>query len=552
MEKIRRQVATAHRRMVTQQFLSIAGWSLFAVLLIAAAGLAIPKIWVLQVDMSIWTWSWIGGSLIVGLLIAIIWTYAVRHAALEAAIEIDRRFQLKERVSSALSLSASDLNSEAGQALVDDAVRRVDRIDVRDSFPLRLSWRAILPLLPALVIFILMTFVDDAAPKKQVQAAAEPPKESEQVKRSARELQKRLERAKKEAEDKGLDDAELLFKKIHNGIEELANRSDVDRKKALSKINNLAQTIQERRERFGGADQMREKLNQLKDLQQGPADKIAQAMKEGDFQKALDELKNLQEKMKNDELNAEQKEQLAKQLEQLQNKLQDMVDAHDQAKRDLEQEIQRRKDSGDLEGAGKLQRQLDQLKQMNDQMDQLQKMADNLGQCQQCMQNGDSQAAAGQMDQLAETLQDLQSQLDQLETLDEMLNEIAMAKEAMNCGQCNGEGCEACMGQMFGMGNKQGGKGMGLGDGQGEGDRPEERTDTNFYESQVRGNVQPGEAVRTGSASGPNRAGQSLEDVKEQIRSSASEDADPLLDVRLPRKEREHAREYLNRIRTGE
>jgi hypothetical protein len=552
MEKIRQQVATARRRMVAQQFFSIVGWSLFATLLIAAIGLAIPKIWVLQVDPSIWTWSWLGGSLGVGLLIATVWTYIARHAALEAAIEIDRRFQLKERVSSALSLSADELESEAGRALIDDAERRVNRIDVRDSFPVRFSWRTILPLVPALVIFVLVTFVDNATPKKQVQAAAEPPKESEQVKRSAKELQKRLERAKKEAEEKDLEDAELLFKQIHNGIEELANRSNVDRKKALAKFNNLAQTIEERRKRFGGADQMREKLNQLKDVQQGPADKIAQAMKQGDFKKALDELKNLQEKLKNDELNEEEKEQLTRQLEQLQNKLQDMVDAHDQAKRDLEQEIQRRKDSGDLEGAGKLQRQLDQLNQMNDQMNQLQKMADNLGQCQQCVQNGDTGAAAGQMDQLADTLQDLQNQIDQLETLDQMLDEIAMAKESMNCGMCDGEGCEGCMGQMFSVQQGQRGKGIGLGDGQGEGARPEERTGTNFYDSQVRGKVQPGEAVRTGTASGPNRAGQTLEEVKEQLRSSTSEDADPLIDVRLPRKEREHAREYLNRIRTGE
>jgi len=106
------------------------------------------------------------------------------------------------------------------------------------------------------------------------------------------------------------------------------------------------------------------------------------------------------------------------------------------------------------------------------------------------------------------------------------------------------------MGQ--GFGKQDGMPGFGMGDGRGQGARPEERTDTNFYESQVRGNVQPGEAVRTGVAGGPNRAGQTLEAVKEQIRSSTSQDADPLIDVRLPRKERDHAREYLNRIRTGQ
>ena len=98
----------------------------------------------------------------------------------------------------------------------------------------------------------------------------------------------------------------------------------------------------------------------------------------------------------------------------------------------------------------------------------------------------------------------------------------------------------------------EGPPGFGLGEGQGMGARPEERTDTNFYESQVRGKVRQGEAVRTGTASGPNRAGRSFEDVKEQIGSELSEDAEPLVDVRLPRKELEHSTEYFKRYNGGE
>jgi hypothetical protein len=426
--------------MVTQQFLRIIAWSLSIALLIAVLGLAISKIWVLQVDMSLWAWSWIGGSLVAGLLAAAVWTYLARRAPIEAAIELDQRFQLKERVSSALILSASDMQTDAGRALLNDAVRSVGRIDVRDNFPVRMTWHAFLPLLPAALIFVLVTFVPDAVPPKNAAVEAKTAVESEQVKRSAEELQKRLERAKEKASAKGLDEAELLFKQIQNGISDLANRNDVNKKKALVKINDLAQTIEQRRQRFGGADKLRDKLNQLKDLTPGPANKISQAMKEGDFQKALDELKNLQDKLRNGELNAEEERQLAEQLEQLQNKLQDMVNAHEEAKRALEEEIQRKKDAGDLHEAGKLQKQLDALNQMNNQMRKLQDMAEGLGQCQQCMKNGDAQGAAAQLDQLADSLQEMQAELDQLETLDEMLDEIAMAKEAMNCKQCAGGG----------------------------------------------------------------------------------------------------------------
>src|SRR4029434_6824603 len=70
MDEIKRQVGRAHRRLVFQQVLCVVGWSLFATLLIAAIGLAVPRIWVLAVDQQAWDWSWIGGGVGAGLLMA--------------------------------------------------------------------------------------------------------------------------------------------------------------------------------------------------------------------------------------------------------------------------------------------------------------------------------------------------------------------------------------------------------------------------------------------------------------------------------------------------
>lgn len=548
MEEIKHQVAIARRRMVTRKFLTVVTWSMFAMLLIAVIGLAIPKIWVLNVNPEVWMWSWIGGAIGVGFLVAIVWTYVIRNNPIEAAIEIDRRFHLKERVSSALSLAPQDAESEIGQALVQDAVRRVERIDVREHFPVSVNWRALLPLIPAAAIFLLCTgLIPDATPKKQAQAANSTALEKKRVEKSAKQLKERLARAEKKAKEKGLTDTDALLKELQKGIDELANKGDVDRKKAMVKINNMAKDLKERRKQLGGADKMREQLSGLKNMQKGPADKVAQAMKDGDFQKALNEMKNLQEKVKSNKLTDEERKQLAEQLDQLQKKLQEMVDAHQQAKNDLKKEIERRSKAGDMEGAGKLQRQLDQLNAMNDQMNQMQQMANSLSQCSQCLRDGDTQNAASRMNELAQQLQDLQDQLDELETLSQVMDEIAMCKDMMNCGMCNGEGCQGCMGQwgQGGKGEEEGG--MGLGEGKGKGARPEERTDTSYYESQVRGDVGAGEAVRTGSAGGPNRSGRSFEDVKEQITSELSQDAEPLVDVRLPRKERDHTKEYFQR-----
>ena len=62
-----------------------------------------------------------------------------RRTALDAAIEIDRRFDLRERVASSLSLSEAERDTDAGQALVKDAVRAASRIDVGDKFRVRFS-----------------------------------------------------------------------------------------------------------------------------------------------------------------------------------------------------------------------------------------------------------------------------------------------------------------------------------------------------------------------------------------------------------------------------
>jgi hypothetical protein len=536
--------------MIAQQFLTIVGWSLFATLLISAIGLAIPKIWPLPIIPTVWLWSWLGGGLAAGLLVAAVWTYCVRQRPLAAAMEIDRRFRLKERVSSALAMLPGELDSEAGRALLDDAVRRVERIDVRDGFPVNVPKRALLPLVPAVAMFVLALFVPDATPPKDAQAASNAAAEADQVRKSAEALKKRLERAEKKAEDKGLKDADVLLKELKKGLEELANKDDVDRKNALVKLNDLAKNVEQRRERLGGADRLKQQFDKLKDLERGPADKVAQAIKDGDLQAAVQELKRLKEALEKGNLTDEEKKQLEKQLDKFKKKMDDAAAAHHRAKEDLKNEIERRKNEGDLAGAGKLQEQLDKLSKLDDQMQRMQQVADKLGQCKQCLQRGDAQNAAQQLEQLAQNLQDLKAQLDELQALDDILDQIADAKDAMKCEKCHGEGCEACMGG-GGKGDDEGPPGEGLGEGRGKGERPEEKTDTNAYDSKVKGKIQKGEAVRTGTASGPNRAGKSQEDIKEQIRASLNQEADPLTDVRLPKNERQHTKQYFERIRKG-
>ena len=146
------------------------------------------KLFPLEIAGRTWLIAWVGGSVAVGLLAGCIWTLVRRHTDLDAAIEIDLRYGLKERVSSALALSSAERSSEVGQALVDDANHRVQRIDVREQFRPEWNWYPLLPLVTAVLVFLVAFFVPDAT-RDQAAASADTAGVNEQVRKSMQELE---------------------------------------------------------------------------------------------------------------------------------------------------------------------------------------------------------------------------------------------------------------------------------------------------------------------------------------------------------------------------
>ena len=561
MEEIKRQVGRAHRRLVFQQFLRVVGWSLFATLLIAAIGLAVPRIWPLALDRQIWDWSWIGGGLAAGFVVASVWTLIIRRSKLDAAIELDRRYGLKERVSSTLALGPEELDTEIGQALMTDAVRRVDRIDVREQFQVSPSWRILLPLVPAIALAVMFAALDFATQRKAGATSEEQVAIKTQIKTATQKLQEKLRESEKKAAELGLKDAEDL-KEMNKELDKLANKSNVDRKEAMLKINDLAQEVERRRQELGGAERMKKQLDKLKDVAKGPADKLAESLKEGDFGKAQEQMQKLKEDLKNGKLSDEDKKKLAQQMEQMKDALkQGAADARE-AREQLQRQIEKKLAEGNLAEAAKLQQQLDEMNQNAAQMEQMmENLAEKLDQAAQAMKAGDAKQAAEKLDELAQNLDQLQEQLDQIENLNEILDQLADAKNAMKCADCGGAGCKACEGNGEGDGKSgQGegkGKGKGKGDyargsGQGEGLRDEEETDKSFYDTRVGADAKAGEAVRVGKARGKNVAGQSREAVKEAVQAELAKEPDALDEVNLPRDQREHAKQYFEKFREGQ
>jgi hypothetical protein len=571
MDLLRQQVAIAYRRLLLQRFMGVLAWSLFGTLLVAAIAVAVRKLFVFGVDATVWNTLWLGLSFPVGLAIAGVWTYATRQNQLDAAIEIDRRFGLKERVSSTLALDETELESDAGQALARDALRRVERIDVQSKFGLEFSKRSLLPLVPATIAFGLLFIAD---PTRDDQAQGKPdPNVAKLIKESTEPLRKRLEERQKEAAEKGLKDAADLFKQLEEGARELTKKDNLDKKQALSKLTDLQKQLEDRREKLG-ADRMKQQLDNLKNLKSGPADEVANALKDGDFKKALDEIEKLQAELAKGNLDAKKQEELKEQLAEMQKKLQEAVDAQKNIEQNLEKQIanlqkqiptpeQLKKQVQDLINQGrkedaeklkqqaqkmadnldKLQQQLGKMQQQGPQMKQLQDLAAKLGQCAQCMGNGDKAGAAQALDSLQQDLAQMQMKADELVMLDMALDQIAECK-----GDCNGEG--------IGAGKGGDGKGKGKGDfatgsGKGEGRRDIAKDDVAFRESHVSQNIGKGKAVITGEADGPNMKGRVQQEIQEQIQASRREQSDPITRQRLPRSQRDHAKEYFDALREG-
>ena len=492
MNDLQKQVRLAQRRLLIQELLSIVPWTLTGALFLAAIAIGLTKVMPLSVANPAWTWGWIGGAVLIGLVVAGWLTYRRRASAIQAAIEIDQRCGLKERVSSCLSLDADALSTEAGQALMHDALRRVANVDVAQQFKVTPSRWAWLPLVAAVVTFGL-TFFSDARPDSATKAQAATVKIEQRVLNSTENLKKKLEERRKRAIERGLTDAGDLFKKLEQGVESLNKKEDVDRQDALVKLNDLAHDLQQRQKDLLSRDDLRKQLNMLKDIKQGPADRLAKAMKQGDFKTALDELKQLQEQLTKAELSDEEKKQLQAQLGEMQEKMQQLTSAHREAQQQLKRQIEQKLAQGDRQAAGELQKKLEQLQLSSKQMNQLDKLAQKLGECSQCMQAGEMQQAAAALEQMAGSLEGMQQELAEMQMLEEAMNQIAMAKEAMSCQNCNGLGCSQCQGDLMGMGTGMG-NGMGMGEGEGQGDRPEEETGTGFYDSQVR--TKPGQGRR--------------------------------------------------------
>ena len=417
MNRIESKVRSARRRLILGRFGQALCVTLFAGLLIAIVAIALPAIRFMDVNVETWNYGWIGGCLAAAFVAAGIYALVKAPTVETVAAELDRRFGLRERLSSSMAMNENDRESDFGLALVADADKRAARIDVAERFKLKPNKIGWLPMsmVPVLVVVLLL-----AEPMNQSSASTTPKvdqTEIKQVQTAASKLKKRIQQQRRKAEAEGLKEAEDMFKKMESKLDKITKSKDLNRKDAMIEMNDLKKQLEERRSQLGSTEQMKRALSQMKGLESGPGDKVAKAIEQGNLAKAKDMVKELADKMRQGKLSEQEKEQLKNQVKQMQKALENAVKEHKQEEKALKDKIEQARREGRSAEAAQMQQKLNQMQQKNSQMQNMKQMAESMKNAAKACEQGSPSDAADALQQMSDQLGQMQQEMSELEDL---------------------------------------------------------------------------------------------------------------------------------------
>jgi hypothetical protein len=554
LKPVYQSVRAAWRRLFAQALLNhlAIGWSV--ALAITLIGVILQPALLPEATANL-KWYVLGGLLAVSTVMSI-WLASRRTPGLGiAALEVDNRFNLKERVTTAFSLSPEQLETSIGQALVADAAKKVEPISVKEKFPVGPKWTS--AFVPALAIAIALAIV---FPIPFVQNLMNQDEESNGLK--AKEAQKsETENTKKvqpftqrnkppelaQREDKSKE-----LKELEEEINNLIRKFDTDPKRETQekqkekvaeltsleeKTKKFAKEKEERLSKMEQQLQQLERLNKDQEFQEGPAKKLNDALSKGDLRKAQEELDQLKKKLKENKLTEEEKEQLAKQFDKMKQEMQ-KLERNKEREKQLEEAIKRAKEEG--KNAEALERELDQLKKDSKECAECaQSLAQKMQKAQEALKKGDTEEAAKQLESAAKELQKTEGDLKDIEEAQEYLQKLKSEKcEA--CKKCQGEGGDDDAGR----------KDFAEGAGRASGERPENKDAKSSSEDQrIRGMFDPrGKKTYGGSTKGPAFKKATTAELGEAIKTAAQDAPQATDSQRLPRDAKDNVRDYFQNL----
>ena len=147
---------------------------------------------------------------------------------------------------------------------------------IRDRFKIETPWQLCLPLLAALLVFGLLFIPNATSEAASAKPEVKKSDDREKVKTAVEQLKKKI---REKRVSTGLKDADLDFDKFEISLDEVEKDKSVSKKQALVKLNDLKKQIEERQNKLGSTKSFKDALNKLKDIGNGPAKQLADAMR---------------------------------------------------------------------------------------------------------------------------------------------------------------------------------------------------------------------------------------------------------------------------------
>jgi len=460
MKEIQQALSQAARRLFVNEFLR-------AFVLMVTACSAVLLAIVLVEKLGPWMFRWpviFGAAAGVSLTTALVAAWVRRPRGVALADELDRRANLRETLSTAISLDrTSDAESNAWtQAVKESASQRARRIVMRDAVTVRAphGWQTpvLLLLIAGLGLWLaprhdLSGLLDRRAEEDQQQAEIRTA--ALEIKTRENQLKEILDRAGVEMEEDETDD-EGTEQDKPNSVEEL-------KRSALKKLTKLSDSLNDKMksEQAQQAKALQKNMQRLKTPGPGPMVEFARSLARGQFKDAKQALDELNKSIQSGEMSDEKKMQAASQLKALAEQMEKLAKQKDELQQQLE------KQGMDSQQAKQLAGDPDALKEALEKMENM-----SPSQRQALMNNAMGQMQASQAMQsmanaMSQMSQDLQSQCENpgqnpgqngsmqqaMQSMSEQLSASEMASAEMQLAQ---QAMSQCQGMMGEFGNSLG------------------------------------------------------------------------------------------------
>ncbi len=522
---LQRQITKVSRRLFWQTVLDTLVWC-WTWALVVAVGWFLAQPFVLEEPKPWLRWAVTGGLLGVGSVLALILAFVRAPSRLAAALSLDERFGLKERVTTSLTLAPEQAGSSAAQALLADVNQRLGQLDVGERFPIGVSRSAVL--VPAMAMLLAcVAFLYDPM-RGQATASANDDKKPAPNAAAVDQKMKELVRKKDEKKPATKNKSEEL-EQLEAKLEEIANRPRSTKEQLRDRIKEMTaledqmkkheKELAEKNQSLKQAMRQLDKLSDKEAEREGPGKDLEKAIKEGDFDKAKDELEHLAKKMAENELTEKEKMQLAKQIQKLEEKLKNIAEG-----KEKEEELKKLAREGKLD-AETLKRELAELKKDTQKLKELADLAQKLGQCKECLNKGDTQAAAKGLQEAGQKLQKMGLDEQDMKDLQEQLKKLGECKE-----------CAANGGMQ--RADKPGGK------------RPvDPESPFKSYDSRNKVDFDPkGKKIFDGYAPGENFKKRSTAEIAGEIQQASQEAPEAIEQQRIPKAARDMAKDYFRNL----